>query len=134
MIILSPKNGLQLRFGKTTKQMLLSPLQSGITHNGCTKASIGTITNVMLKFIPNFILTKKFFPLYSKEVVLWNTVSQLHILLQQRRNQVFLRGSDFQSVLIGCSLLENEQVPNHTIGVLGSKGVHITVCILLMLM
>jgi hypothetical protein len=42
--------------------------------------------------------------------------------------------SNFQSVLFGCSLLENEQVPNHTIGVLGSKGVQGTVCLLLMLM
>ncbi len=42
-------------------------------------------------------------------------------------------GGDFQSVLLGCSLLEHEQVPNHTIGVLGSKGVHKNVCILLML-
>jgi hypothetical protein len=50
------------------------------------------------------------------------------------KKQVFLRGSDFQSVLLGGSLLENEQVPNHTIGVLGSKGVHRTVCVLLMLM
>ncbi len=134
MIILSPKNWLRLHFGKTTKQMSLSPPLSKITHNECTRASIGTVTNEMLKSVPNFILTQQIFPLHSKEVVLQNTASQLHVFLQQTRNQVFLRGSDFQSVLLSCSLLENEQVPNHTIGVLGSKGVHRTVCILLMLM
>ncbi len=63
MIILSPKNRLQLLFSKTTKQMWLSPPQSGITQNGCTRAFIGTLTNEMLKSVPNFILTKKFFPL-----------------------------------------------------------------------
>ncbi len=41
--------------------MSLSPPLSRITHNGCTRASIGTITNEMLKFVPNFILTKKTF-------------------------------------------------------------------------
>ncbi len=40
-----------------------------------------------------------------------------------------MRGNGFQSVLLGCSLLENEQVPNHTIGALGSKGVHRTNCV-----
>jgi hypothetical protein len=88
----------------------------------------------MLKSVPNFILTKKFFPLHSKALVLQNTVSQLYVFLQLPRNQVFLMGSDFQSVLLGSSLLENEQVPNHTIGALGSKGVHRTVRILMMLM
>ncbi len=127
MIILSPKNWCQLHFGKTTKQMSISPPQSGITHNGCTRASIGTVTNEMLKSVPNFILTKKFLSLYSKEVVLCNTVSQLHIFLQQNRNQVFLRGCDFQSVLLDCSLLEIEQVPNHNIGVLRRKGEHRTI-------
>ncbi len=41
--------------------MSLSPLQSRITHYGCTRASIGTVTNEMLKLVPNFILTKKSF-------------------------------------------------------------------------
>jgi hypothetical protein len=59
MIILSPKNWLQSHFGKAAKWMSLSPPQSGITHNGCTRASIGTVTNEMLKSVPNFILTKK---------------------------------------------------------------------------
>jgi hypothetical protein len=59
MMVLSPKNWLQLHFGKTTKEMSLSPPQSGITHNGCIRASIGTVTNEMLKTIPNIILTKK---------------------------------------------------------------------------
>jgi hypothetical protein len=39
--------------------MLLSSPQSGITHNGCKGAFIGTVTNEMLKSIPNFILAKK---------------------------------------------------------------------------
>jgi hypothetical protein len=134
MIILSPKNQLQLHFGKTTKLMSLSSPLSGITHNGCTRDSIGTVTNEMLTSVPNCNLTKKIFPLDSKEVVLQNTVSQYPNFLQYPRNQVFFMGSDFQSLILGCSLLENEQVPNHTIVVLGSKGVHRTVHVLLMLM
>jgi hypothetical protein len=59
MIIPSPKNRLQLRFGKTAKQMSLSPPLSGITHNGCLRATIGIVANEMLTSIPNFILTKK---------------------------------------------------------------------------
>ncbi len=39
--------------------MSLSPPQSGITHNGCTRASIGTVKNKMLKSFSNFILTEK---------------------------------------------------------------------------
>ncbi len=134
MIILSPKTWLQLRFGKPAKQMSLSPPLSGITHNECTRASTGTVTNEMLTSVPNFILTKNVFSLYSKEVVLQITVSQLQVFFKQKRNQVFLRGSNFQSALLSCTLLENEPGPNHTIGVPGSKGVHRTVCILLMLM
>ncbi len=94
--------------------MSLLPPLSGITHDGRTRTSIGTVTNEMLKIVPKFILTKKIFPLHSKEVVVQNTASQLHIFLQYPRNQIFLMGSDFQSVLLGCSLLENEQVLNHT--------------------
>ncbi len=135
MMILSPKNWLQLRFGKTTKKILLSPPQSGITFNGCTRASIGTVTNKMLKSIPNFILTKK--SCFHSTPKKWFDRTFYHsftFTFKREKKQVFLRGSDFQSVLLGCSLLENEQVTNHTIGVLGSKGVHRTVYVLLMLM
>jgi hypothetical protein len=95
--------------------MSLLPPLSGITHNGSTRASIGTVTNEMLKSVPKFILKEKLSTTLQRSGLM-ETVSQLHVFFQQPRNQVFLMGSDFQSVLLGCSLLENEQVPNHTIG------------------
>ncbi len=114
--------------------MSLSLPLSGITHNGCTRASIGTVTNEMLKSVPNFILTKKFL-----STTLQRRVFTEHCITASRfpsiaKKPSIFEGRDFQSVLLGCSLLENEQVPNHTIGVLGSKGVHRTVCVLLMLL
>jgi hypothetical protein len=134
MIILSPKNLLQLSLGKTTKKMSVSSPQSGITHNGCTRASIGTVTNEMFKSVPNFTLTKQILSTVLQISGLTEHCITASYLPSIEINKLFLRGSDFLSVLLGFSFLENEQLPNHTIGVLGSMGVHRTVCVLLMLM
>jgi hypothetical protein len=80
------------------------------------------------------LLTKKILStVLPKSGLTEHCITALHLPLIEKKSSI-LRGSNFQSVLLGCSFLENKQVPNHTIGVLGSMGVHRTVCILLMLM